>query len=105
MGEVERGPRQWERLLLAVSVVLSAVAVPWLAYQGWRLLVQPGPDGAIDLRLRCVEARAWFGGQAVYGEIVNAVYPPASCSCWSCSHCSASPRANARPRLASSWSR
>jgi Glycosyltransferase family 87 len=58
------------------TIVLVLAAVVWLGYQGWRLF--DGPNGAIDLRLRRTEVRAWFAGRPVYGALNNAVYPPAS---------------------------
>ena len=65
--------------ILGCAVLLMAVAaVVWLGYEFWRLLWQSGEMGAIDLRQRHNEVQAWFSGRPVYGDIVTAVYPPAS---------------------------
>ena len=64
--------------LRAVSWLLLAVATAWLGYQFWRLTLQTGPLGAIDLRMRWQEVNQWFDGRPVYGLLHNAVYPPAS---------------------------
>jgi uncharacterized membrane protein YbaN (DUF454 family) len=57
---------------------MALAALVWLSYQTWRLLWQPPPKGAIDLRLRLTETQALFAGQAVYRAIETASYPPAS---------------------------
>lgn len=67
-----------ERLLRLAVGVLFAIGAAWLSYQFWRLLLQPPPDGAIDLRQRFDELHAWFSGEPVYGHLHTAVYPPAS---------------------------
>ena len=65
--------------VLRSAVWLMAVAATvWLGYEFWRLLFQSGEMGAIDLRQRHNEIQAWFAGRPVYGDIVTAVYPPAS---------------------------
>ena len=65
--------------VLRSAVWLMAVAAAvWLGYEFWRLIWQSGEMGAIDLRQRHNEVQAWFAGRPVYGEIVTAVYPPAS---------------------------
>lgn len=65
--------------VLRSAVWLMAVAATvWLGYEFWRLLFQSGEMGAIDLRQRHHEMQAWFAGKPVYGDIVTAVYPPAS---------------------------
>ena len=72
----------WDRhghSVLRVAVPLMVVAaVVWLGYQFWRLLWDPNPTAAIDLKQRMTELRAWHAGEATYGELVTAVYPPAS---------------------------
>ncbi|MGB5619955.1 MAG: hypothetical protein WBM78_24160 [Desulfobacterales bacterium] len=66
-------------MVLRSAVWLMAVAAAvWLGYEFWRLLFQSGEMGAIDLRQRHNEVQAWFAGRPVYGDIVTAVYPPAS---------------------------
>lgn len=73
-------------MLMRIAVALMAVAsIIWLGYQFWRLLLQPNQigfyhvhPGAIDLKLRYKEVHQWFSGGPVYGELKNAVYPPAS---------------------------
>jgi hypothetical protein len=65
--------------VLKVAVMLmGAVAVIWLAYEFWRLLWEPEPLGAIDLKQRYTEINAWYSGKKVYEELGTAVYPPAS---------------------------
>lgn len=59
-------------------LVMSISATIWLSYEFWRLIWQSGEMGAIDLRQRHSEMQAWFTAKPVYGEIVTAVYPPAS---------------------------
>ena len=66
-------------MVLKSAVLLMAIAaVIWLGYEFWRLIWQSGEMGAIDLRQRHDEIQAWFAGKPVYGDIVTAVYPPAS---------------------------
>ena len=65
-------------LLKIVVVLMAALAVVWLGYEFWRLLWQPEPLGAIDLRHRYAEIISWYSGTKVYEELVTAVYPPAS---------------------------
>lgn len=57
---------------------MTIAALIWLGYEFWRLVWQSGEMGAIDLRQRYDEIQAWFSGKPVYGDIVTAVYPPAS---------------------------
>lgn len=61
-----------------ILVLLGGIAAVWLTYQFWRLALQPGPQGAVDLRLRWVEVSTWFEGRNVYSALSNAMYPPAS---------------------------
>jgi hypothetical protein len=64
---------------LRIAVDLMAIAALfWLGYQFWRLLGDPGPMGAIDLKARYKEVQFWFSGKPVYGTLKMAVYPPAS---------------------------
>ena len=70
-------PRRALWLKVAVAL-MAAVAMVWLGYEFWRLLRQPEPFGAIDLRHRHTEVNAWYSGRNVYAELVTAVYPPAS---------------------------
>lgn len=66
-------------LVLKSAIMLMAIAaVIWLGYEYWRLIRQSGEMGAIDLRQRHYEMQAWFASKPVYGDIVTAVYPPAS---------------------------
>ena len=66
------------RVLKSAVLLMAISAVVWLSYEFWRLIWQTGEMGAIDLRQRHYEMQAWFAGKPVYGEIVTAVYPPAS---------------------------
>jgi len=58
--------------------VLTALAGLKLGREFWRLLLDTGPLGAIDLKLRYIEVHRWFAGVPVYEELRAAVYPPAS---------------------------
>ena len=65
--------------LLHTAVALMVIAAMfWLGYQFWRLLGDPSPKGAIDLKQRYEETRLWFGGKCVYGILKMATYPPAT---------------------------
>jgi len=76
---VSFGKRYGRSLLVGIIALLGTVAAIWLCYQFWRLVLSPLPGyGAIDLRLRWREVAAWFAGIDVYGELEDAVYPPAS---------------------------
>jgi hypothetical protein len=57
---------------------MAIAAAIWLGYEFWRLVWPSGEMGAIDLRQRHDEMQAWFTGKPVYGDIITAVYPPAS---------------------------
>ena len=70
--------RYRRELLLGATLLTVVVALVWIGYQGWRLVLQPVPEGAIDLRLRWRETQAWFAPRPVYGAYPDAVYPPAS---------------------------
>ena len=72
-------------VLRAAIVLMCVVSVVWLTYQSWRYFAVPkqlGSQrigvGAIDLRNRFLETRAWFRGENVYAIYPDAVYPPAS---------------------------
>lgn len=65
-------------VLLWATVIMALAGLGWLAYETWRLLWQPPPMGAIDLRQRYAETRALFAGRAMYQTIGTASYPPAS---------------------------
>lgn len=67
-----------DRLLIVARALLVPLAAAWLGYQGWRLLWQPPPLGAVDLGYRHQEVRAWFSGAKVYRELGAGIYPPAS---------------------------
>ncbi len=62
---------RWALALLGVFAALK------LSESFWRLLMDPGQYGAIDLRLRVGEVHRWFAGQPVYAN-PQAMYPPAS---------------------------
>ena len=71
-------PRQV--LLRVALVVLVLDGAAWMGWEFWRLLWQPEPMGAVDLRLRHLEVLRWFAGFSVYSEheYVPSVYPPAT---------------------------
>ena len=77
-GDQQRTMFEDRRVLNLAFYVMVAVAVAWLGYQFWRLLFQPSPLGAVDLRLRHGECQEWFDGVRIYQTRVDAVYPPAS---------------------------
>src|SRR6186997_134266 len=64
-------------LLRAATIVLAGAAPVWLAYQGWRLLLQPGVWGAVDLGNYHRLVGDWFAGRPIYAER-TAVHPPAT---------------------------
>lgn len=49
-----------------------------LGDESYRLVLDQGWFGAIDLRFRYQETHAWFTGREVYGELRTAGYPPAT---------------------------
>ena len=67
--------RRW---LLPVLVALMTIAAALkLEYQFRRLVLERGPNGAVDLVMHLHWAVGWFSGQPVYQEY-GADYPPAS---------------------------
>jgi len=63
---------------LGVAVVLMVVAtVHRLRNEFWRLLLDTGREGAIDLIFHHKVVDLWFHGEQVYGKVGTA-YPPAS---------------------------
>ena len=72
----------WDRrgrtILRAAVPLMALVAMVWLGYQFWRLLLDSDPAAAIDLKQRITELHAWFAGEPIYKNLVTAVYPPAS---------------------------
>ena len=71
--------------LIAATVWMCVVSAVWLSYQSWRYFYVPRQlgsqqisRGAIDVKNRFAETRAWFRGQNVYAIYPDAVYPPAS---------------------------
>ena len=65
-------------LLRAAIDLMAIAALFWLGYQVWRLLGDPSPMGAIDLKQRYGEVQFWFNGKPVYGIVKTATYPPAT---------------------------
>jgi hypothetical protein len=65
------------RVALAILVVAGTA---WLGWEFWRLLRQPDPMGAVDLRLRYIEVHHWFAGIPAYSghEEIPSAYAPAS---------------------------
>ena len=81
--------REWwtrwsSKILGGAIVIMFFIALVWLGYQFWRLLLgsapiwPSSPIGAIDLNLNQNEVQHWFAGSPIYHESKNAVYPPAS---------------------------
>jgi hypothetical protein len=76
---------RWSSKILGVAIVIMFfIALVWLGYQFWRLLLASppiwpsSPVGAVDLNLRQNEVQRWFAGLPIYHESKNANYPPAS---------------------------
>ena len=67
-----------DRWLKRAVVVMAIIAVVWLLYEGWRLLWQAGPEGAVDLRNNHAVIQRWFAGEPVYSQVDVATYPPAT---------------------------
>jgi len=65
-------------LLRAAIGLMAIAALFWLGYQFWRLLGDPSPRGAIDLKQRYEEVQLWFSGKPVYGIPEMGTYPPAT---------------------------
>lgn len=66
-----------DRVLPAVIAVMAVAAAVWLAYEFWRLLFQPPPMGAIDLRHRHTALHGWFARELVYTR-PSVLDPPAT---------------------------
>lgn len=66
------------RLLQIAIAGMAIISVIWLGYEFWRLLIQVGDMGAIDLRNRHNELQTWIEGKNVYRQHGTAMYPPAS---------------------------
>jgi hypothetical protein len=64
-------------LRIAASIMLVAALV-WLGYEFWRLLWQPEPWGAIDLRTLHELVHGWFAGRPLYKDVGDAIHPPAT---------------------------
>src|SRR5262245_11227848 len=63
-----------QTLLKAAIWFMSFLAVSRLAYQLWRLLIDQGPNGAIDLRFLHKWVTLWFTG----APLDHVIFPPAS---------------------------
>jgi hypothetical protein len=70
----ERGTR----MLRILVVFLAALALLKLGDEFRRLVLEPGRNGAIDLRTRYDEVDRWFAGEPLYDLSKNALYPPAT---------------------------
>lgn len=74
--------RAWDRhrpTILYSAIGAMSVAAVWALATGFeRLLFDPGPDGAIDLKFRYAEVARWFAGLPVYPVLPDSTYPPAS---------------------------
>jgi hypothetical protein len=79
--ETEKFRHYWQshyhRALRIAIVVMVPAAVARHAYELWRLLFAPSPQGAIDLHIHHRILQAWFAHQPVYQTLPGAVYPPA----------------------------
>jgi hypothetical protein len=65
-------------ILRLTIILMAALALLKLGSEFYRLVLDPGPKGAIDLKLRHEEVHRWFAGLPVYRELKDAVYPPGS---------------------------
>ena len=74
--------RWWTRndvVILRFAVALMSLdALVWLGYAFRRLVWETDSLSAVDLKSRYLEVHQWFAGANVYGEIITAVYPPAT---------------------------
>lgn len=68
----------WSTVRTAGVLYLAVAAVGKTWYSLPRLVRDIEPWSALDLRYRFNEVREWFAGNAVYGVVDGAVYPPAS---------------------------
>ena len=71
------GRHQTKALGLSLGFMGTLTILRWM-HEFQRLLLEGGPNGAIDLARRFYEVSEWFAGGPVYGGIVTAMYPPAS---------------------------
>ena len=66
-------------LLGATAVFLALLGIVTLAVKLWRLVGDPGPLGAIDIKILYFLTRSWFEGIPIYERLAEGVtYPPAS---------------------------
>jgi hypothetical protein len=74
--------RWWSQhgtMILRVTVIyLVVAALEVLAGDLRRLVLEPSPAGAIDLKIFHELVYAWFAGEPVYGDAARGFYPPAS---------------------------
>ncbi len=70
--------RHRARVLWASILLMVLVSVVWLGYESWRLVLDPGPMGAIDLKQRYRDVQDWFAGRPIYTPSRLAAYPPAT---------------------------
>ena len=74
---VRSGWSRYRGTVLPLAIgLLSVLALLKLGTELYRLLVDTGFHGAIDLRLRYQEVQAWFAGRPVYTELSRLTYPP-----------------------------
>ncbi len=66
-----------------VAVIgLGLLALLKLGSEFHRLLLDPGPNGAVDLVFRHEETRLWFAGVPIYQTLDRITYPPAAYLCF-----------------------
>lgn len=65
-----------ELLLGLATALLAVIASLKLSTEFYRLTVETGFSGAIDLRLRWHEVRSWFAGVPFYEQVRRISYPP-----------------------------
>ena len=72
--------RAVDAVLVVVALLLVGLGVLSLAVKLWRLVGDPGPQGAIDLKYLYEFTNSWFSGVPIYQRAPNAgvTYPPAS---------------------------
>jgi len=61
-----------------ITTALAALAAVRLGYETWRYFLQPGPRGAMDLRIVWRLSASWFDGRNVYILSDYATHPPAT---------------------------
>ncbi|MGD2146595.1 MAG: glycosyltransferase 87 family protein, partial [Anaerolineae bacterium] len=65
-------------ILRLTTILMAALALLKLGSEFYRLVLDPGPKGAIDLKLLHRVIIQWFAGKPVYDELGRGYHPPAA---------------------------